>query len=130
MQVSLKLGILLAALLIALGVVIGSKMNQVETLTETKIVQKDRVVTVVKEVKSPDGTITREEQRVEDRQQESQVVVNAPKDKQDWILGASYGIAIEPYYGASVHRRILGNLYLGVQVNTREEVAVGLLYSF
>jgi len=95
--------------------------------TETRTEYKDREVIVTRTVKSPDGTVVVDERK--DVRREQLAVITAPA-KKDWIVGASYGIAAEPYYGASVARRIIGDVYLNVGANTRQEVTAGLLITF
>lgn len=122
MQVSKRVVFIVVVICIGIGAVIGSKWG---AQIETQIVTKDRIVTQIKEVTRPDGTVIRDEVRVEDRQQ----TVIAPA-KKDWIVGAGYGIAPIAYYGVSVHRRVIGDVYLGISGNTRGEAMASVLISF
>lgn len=108
-----------------LGVILAKNgaVPQIETRTE----YKDREVIVTRTVKSPDGTVVVDERK--DVRREQLVTITAPP-KKDWIVGASYGIATEPYYGASVARRIIGDVYVNVTANTRQEITAGLLITF
>lgn len=124
MQVSNRLAIVVVVVSIAVGAVIGSKLNKPEVQIET--ITKDRVVTQIKEVTRPDGTVERDTTRVEDRQQVQSIIAKKP----DWTVQALYGINEVPYYGVGLTRRIIGDLSAGVQVNTRGEVMAILSYQF
>jgi hypothetical protein len=122
MQVSKKLAISVVVLCIAAGAVIGSKWGaQIETRTVTK----DRIVTQIKEVVRPDGTVERDTTRTEDRRTDAVTIA-----KKDWIVKAGYGIAPVPYYGAGVYRRVFMDVFVGVEASTRGEVMAGVLITF
>lgn len=117
MQLSLKTIILAAVALIAAGVLIGSKMFKAEPQIETRTVTKDRVVTVTKEVKSPNGTVVREEVKTEERKSDQQIAI-APPVKPDWLLTGGIRPQ-EQHYMLGVQRRIIGDVYGGLQVDTQ-----------
>lgn len=122
MQVSKKTAAIAAAVCIGIGAVIGSKWG---SQIETQIVTKDRVVTQIKEVTRPDGTVVRDTTRVEDRQQAISVTQPA---KKDWTVTALYGFG--PAYGVGVSRRILGDFSVGVQGTTKGDIMATLSYQF
>lgn len=129
MEVSRKVAVIVACVCVGAGALIGSKCGTVPPQSVARTVTKDRVVTQTKEVVRPDGTVQRDVVRTEDRSADSHVAV-APAAKKDWIIGVGYGIAVLPYYGVSLHRRVLGDFYLGVSGDTRGEVIASLLFTF
>ena len=124
MQVSVKTASVAAAVCVVVGVVIGSKWG---SQIETQIVTKDRVVTQIKEVTRPDGTVVRDTTRVEDRQRA--ITVTQPA-KKDWTVTALYGFSPVPVYGVGVSRRVLGDFSVGAQATTKGDLLATLSYQF
>lgn len=137
-------GIILAILLVATysG---GRYLQPAKIETKTKIVEKEviverkNVVTVIKEVKRPDGTVETET-RTEDKSEttgkkdsdssSSSVVTN---NKPQWRAGALVGMDFrtnQTTYGALVERRILGPASLGVYGTTNQNVGLSLSLEF
>jgi len=97
--------------------------KEVEVIKEVEVVKRE-VKTIIKEVTRPDGTkettttidentkeTTRKDQN---RQNETIVTAQKPQWKVDLMVKASLTNII-PVYGASVQRRILGPMFVGVQ---------------
>lgn len=125
MEISKRVAAGAAVVCIVVGGIVGSKLTKVTPQIETVI--KDRVVTVVRQIKSPDGTIVTDVRQTEDRQQRQTV---APPKKPDWHISASYQPSGIPVYGVQLERRILGDVYLGVSVNTEGRVMGIVGFSF
>jgi hypothetical protein len=98
------------------------KPDQVE-----KIINRERVVTKIEE--RPDGSKTTI--IVSDKDKRSEVT---KPTKKDWHVGAlsstDFLTGKPTSFGISVDRRILGDLYLGVQAQTGSPVMLRLSYSF
>jgi hypothetical protein len=110
---------------LVIGTIIGTKLGQKMSQSGTQIITKDRIVTVERQVTRPDGTVERDTTRVEDRRTETVTIA-----KKDWIVKAGYGIAPVPYYGAGVYRRLLGDVYVGLEGSTRGEAMASVLITF
>ena len=97
------------------GYILRQSTAVLETKIVTKDVIKDRIVTVVRTVKSPDGTETRDERTEQDRDttRRSQTVVETAAPLKDWKVSAGY--MIDRTYTGAIERRILGPVFLGVQ---------------
>lgn len=129
MLLSIKTMFLAGVLCIGIGAVLGAKLTKPTSQVEIRELLKDRIVTVTREVSKPDGTRITETIKEELKKVEKSTAVSVV-EKQDWAVQALYGIAPEPYYGVGIYRRVLGDLYVGGTLNTREEAAVSLLYTF
>lgn len=127
MQLSVKSIILVGVLLIAVGVGIGSKLFKTPPQIETRTVTKDKIVTVTKEVVRPDGTIERDQTRTEERKKDENVVV-APPAKPDWMLTGGFGL--QQQYMLGLQRRIVGDIYAGVQADTQRNVLATITILF
>lgn len=106
--------ILLISVTIAFAV--GRYTKPAEVVTkEVEVVKKD-VVTVVRTVKSPDGTVVRE-RRTEDRSEtntsrEVEVKSHTPEWKAALMAGYSFKQGRE-VYGASIQKNFIGPISLG-----------------
>ncbi len=91
----------------------------IETSTVEKIVNRDKIVTVVRRVKNPDGTVVTDRRTEVDRNREKDIqkTVVVPKD---WLVGV--GSTLDRTYSAQVQRRVLGPVFLGIQINTKQEL--------
>ena len=122
MEVSKKIAVSVVVLCIGIGAVIGSKTV---SRPETATVIKDRIVTVTRQIKRPDGTVERQVERTEDR---SKVVTVA---KPNWLAGVQYGVTSDvPYYGVSVHYRVIKDVFVGASVTTRGDVMASVIVTF
>jgi glucosamine 6-phosphate synthetase-like amidotransferase/phosphosugar isomerase protein len=96
---------------------------EVQIVEREKIVEK--VVTRIKEVKKPDGTIITETEKTEDKTSDTakSVVV-----KKDWNI--SLYTNSKQLYGIAVQRRILSDFYLYTSAQTNGQLAIGIGVSF
>lgn len=101
---------------------------------EEKIVYRDRVRTVVKEVitEKPDGTriIERETNKDEVKDSVSTKKESIPT-KKNWAVGVKYDLfSHEPVWTAEVQRRVIGDIYAGAYGRTDGIVGVGITILF
>lgn len=123
-----KYVVLLAILLSASG---GYYLGRATAQPETKIVteqQKDKIITIVRTVKSPDGTVTRDRTTTEDRMVERNLVEILPLPKPNWNVSAGY--TLDHRYTLQVQRRILGPVFLGVNADTAGRVGATVGFEF
>ena len=99
---------------------------RVQTVQNT--VTKDKVVTVVREVTKPDGTVTRDERTERDSAQTVVTPISQPRP--NWLVGVSASPSIPNKYGAFVGRRVLGNVFITVSATTHGDLLAGLLIEF
>lgn len=123
-----KKNITIACIIFVLGIGLGYKLAPVPQ-SETRTITQDKIVTVVREVKRPDGTVVRDETKTEDRKAEQSIVV-APPVKPDWLVGVSYGFGVVPTYGITVQRRIISNVYVGASASTVGDVTLNVGVTF
>lgn len=90
--------------------------NSAETIT------KDRIITVTRTVKSPDGTVITDE-RKEENSTTKEKVITADKSP-DWHI--SIGSDINRIIKLEVSRRILGPITIGVYGDTNKTIGVGV----
>lgn len=108
----------------------------IEVKTETKEVVKNNIVTVVKEVKRPDGTVERTETTTDRtkstvKQSESIAVFKAI----DWHVSASAVKkldtgALEPHYQLQIERRIMGPIFFGANISTEKQIGITIGLEF
>ncbi len=109
-----------------------SKNEVVKTVTVDHEVIKYQVVTVIHEVQAPDGTKTIDSTTTDNSEKTTDVVqktVDAKASEQfSWLVavGSSVNADGVKTYTASVDRRLLGPLTLGVFGTTRSEVGLRL----
>jgi len=120
-------------IVLAIGGALGTYFDAKHTIEE-KIVIKDRIKTVIKEVikKAPDGTITIERTTTKDEKKDT---VASKKEsipvKSNWGVGVKYDLfTTVPVYTIEIHRRVFSNLYVTGYGRTDNVVGVGLLYTF
>ena len=130
--IALLIGLLLGAGLekVLAPAKVETKYQEVvkEVIKEVKVENKD-VKTVIEKTTNKDGTVT-EKTTIEDKSTET-VQTNKSKDtmvkietksdnRPDWRVGAQAGMKNmkgDFIYGATVERRILGPLFVGLNVN-------------
>lgn len=101
---------------------------------QERIVYKDRIKTVVKEVitENPDGsrTIERETTKDEKKDQVSNKKETRPV-KKDWLVSVKADLfSPAPAYTAEVSRRVIGDFYIGTFARTDGVVGVGVTLAF
>lgn len=120
-------------IVLAIGAGLGTYFNQKHTIEE-KIVIKDRIKTVIKEVitQRPDGTTVTERtiHKDEDKKTVATKKESIPSTN-DWGIGIKYDLfTAVPVYTIEIHRRILFDFYITGYGRTDNVVGVGLLYTF
>jgi hypothetical protein len=120
-------------IVLAIGAVMGSYFNNKKAIEE-KIVYKDRVNTVVKEVikQTPDGTIITERETTKNEARDSVATKKTilPQNK-DWGVSVKYDLFRPvPVWTAEIHRRIIGNIYAGAYGRTDGIVGVSATIFF
>jgi len=127
----------IAVVCLLLGAALEFKLNPPKTVTNTvtQEVTKTDVVTVVKEIKKPDGTVetdtTTTDKTIVDTDTKTQTTVLQSKQwtvylqivphTQDWT---------RPNYEIGAYKKWLGDLSVGGSYRTDGTVGLGLLYSF
>ncbi len=118
---------------LVIGAAIGTYFDAKHTI-ETKVVTKDRIKTVIKEVvtQSPDGTTVTERHTTKD---EKKKVVAKRKEsipvKKDWGVSIKTDLfSPVPTYTAEIHRRIFSDFYVSVYGRTDSTAGVGLTFFF
>ena len=128
MGCKVKLKIIVSCLLIALGAGLMYQFGPRRVEVTEKTVTKDKIVTVVKEIKRPDGTIERDERTERD----TDVVADRPviQPKPDWLVGVSANPFKQGHYQGELSRRVLGNAYVGVRADTHGNLLLGVTILF
>ena len=123
----------LYVVILAIGAGLGAYFNPVHTIEE-KVVVKDRIKTVIREVvtQRPDGTIVTERDIVKDEKKDT---VATRKEsipvKKDWAASVKYDLFTSvPVYTIEIQRRVLGNIYAGAYGRTDGIVGVGVTILF
>jgi len=122
------LGTLAVGLLIGFG--LGSQLFP-KVKTETVEVQKDVIKkdirTIVKEVIRKDGTIEKETVIVDNSKESKEIKNTTRVSKSDWHVAASAAksLSLETMtYTVSAERRILGDVFVGMNVNSEKQVGL------
>ena len=136
-----KIKIIAGLALLAAGFLGGRYLTPPKEITkvevqEKEVIKKD-IVTVTKEVTRPDGSkevvTTTTDTSVEKKDKQLESIISKPVEKQWFITaGASKDLSAfeKTIYQASVNRRILGPLYLGIQANTNQEIGINVGMEF
>lgn len=105
------------------------------TVTQEKIVTQntvqDHIVTVIKTVKEPAGTVTTTE-TVTDTTVHTNSAVDTKTKAPLWhvSLGAATGISFVPEYHAQVERRLAGPLFVGASASTNGTLGISMGIEF
>lgn len=106
------------------------------TRVETKVQYVDRVVTktVERVVRAPDGTVTEEKEVLNEKSHSAQKVVDSI---QNYRPGYSLGLTVRtdlltftPVYGVEAGRRMVGDLWLTVGIDSERNVTGGISWHF
>jgi hypothetical protein len=135
-QFKLKYSISAFIVALGLGYYLGTSYGaktEVETV-EKETVKRD-IITVVKEVKRPDGTIEREEtthdRSKEKKRSETSVTVSAPPPANRVALTAlTSNFREQEAYELRYERRLAGPLWVGISANTKNVYGVSVAYEF
>lgn len=126
----MKSKIILYCLLIAVGAAAMYQFGPRQTVSVTETVTKDKVVTVVREVKSPDGSVVRDERTERESRTDSQVQVPVVQAKPDWMVGVNASPVVPGHYQATIGRRVLGNAYISASGDTHGTILLGVTILF
>lgn len=120
-------------IVLAIGAALGTYFDAKHTI-ETKVVTKDRIKTVVKEVitERPDGTTVTERHTTKDEKKKQ--VANSKESipvKKDWGVSVKTDL-FRPVsvYTLEVHRRVFSDLYVSAYGRTDNTLGVGLTFFF
>lgn len=120
------------------GAVVGYRAKSPEIKTITKEIVTERAVTRVRTVKTPDGTVTIEKIKVEDKESDKDIKIIQPVDLPTssisrWHVSVDASTevgGVRPNYGVQVERRVLGPLTLGVRATSSKTIGVVIGISF
>lgn len=124
--------ILVGFLCLMVGIGVGSRFRKVveKEVVRDKIVTQDKIVTIVKQIKAPDGTETIETVRTEDKstvaEHKSEKLIEKPVDSK-WRITGGYGPQ-KAIVGAEM--RIISAIWAGAQIDTQGNVVGTLSIEF
>lgn len=124
--------ILVGFLCLIIGIGVGSRFRKVveKEVVRDKIVTQDKIVTIVKQIKAPDGTETTETVRTEDKtaivEHKAEKLTERPVDSK-WRITGGYGPQ-KAIVGAEV--RIISAIWAGAQIDTQGNVVGTLSIEF
>jgi len=98
-----------------------------------KVVSKDKIVTVTKEVVRPDGTRETDTTKVEDRVKvEDKKLVVAEVKEANWhiTLGSDFSLQGSQQFQLGIERRVLGPLFLGAYGRSDKSLGITLGFEF
>lgn len=120
-------------IVLAIGAMIGTYFDAKHTIEE-KVVYKDRIRTVTREVitERPDGTKVTE--RVVDKNEKSEKQVAKRESiptKKDWGVSVKTDLFVPaPVYTAEIHRRIFADFYISAYGRTDGTIGAGVSFFF
>lgn len=115
-----------------IGIGVGSRFRKVveKEVVRDKIVTQDKIVTIVKQIKAPDGTETIETVRTEDKstvaEHKSEKLIEKSVDSK-WRITGGYGPQ-KAIVGAEM--RIISAIWTGAQIDTQGNVVGTLSIEF
>lgn len=103
---------------------------QLETKIVTRDIIRDKIVTVTRTVKAPDGTIIRDRRTETDRDttRRSESVVQTAAPLKDWRISGGY--MADKVFTGSVERRALGPIFIGVQADSSGRIGASIGVEF
>lgn len=134
----------LVALAVGYGSALLTQPEKVVTKTQevikTVTVEHTNQTTTKTVIKKPDGTTITQE-KTEDthdlktsENQRISIDKQVSNSKPDWMVSATAGFgydrSLDPVYGVSVQRRILGNIYMGAYGMTNKNVGLSVGLQF
>ncbi|MDW8345657.1 MAG: hypothetical protein RML94_01775 [Bacteroidia bacterium] len=98
-----------------------------------KLITQEKVVTVVKEIKKPDGTTITETVKTEDKSTQKNIEMHEKKldfsYKKNYII--EYNRAINDGTNSLIiYKNVINNIFVGVGYNEKSGAVVGLAISF
>lgn len=139
MEVGLRTVVLIVGVSLAAGALVQKQWDNKEidkAKSEQKVLTETHIITVVKEIKKPDGT-TETDTTTTDNSIKREIEKNisehsAPVKGPTWLISAGTSLDIDRVqaYQVQVQRQILGPVFLGIYGSTRKEagVSVGVLF--
>lgn len=118
---------------LAIGGALGTYFDAKHTI-ETKVVTKDRIKTIIKEVvtQRPDGTTVTERHTTKDEKKKQ-----VAKQKESIPVKKNWGVSVKadlfapvPVYTLEVHRRVFSDLYVSAYGRTNNSLGLGLTFFF
>lgn len=109
------------------GALLGSFITYKVKPNQIVEVEKDRIVEIVKEEKSPNGAVVITKTISRDIEK----IVNKPEIKaikKNYGVGAFY--KLNGVYGVTVEKRIMADLWLGLGISQDKEIFVNMKYEF
>lgn len=120
-------------IVLVIGAALGTYFDAAHTIEE-KIVTKDRIKTVVREVitERPDGTKVTERHTTKDEKTKQVAKRKESISKQrNWAVGIKYDLFQPvPVWTAEVQRRIIGDVYVGLYGRTDGIVGASVTVTF
>ncbi len=115
-----------------IGKYVGGGNIQQETTKEKEVAIEDTII--VKEEKRPDGTVVKEVTTTKKKETTTKgTSIKIVENKPDWKASALVGYNLDKsamVYGASVDRRILGNIFVGAWGTTDKQVGLSVGMEF
>lgn len=108
----------------ALGSYLTLKFRKPEQVINEVV--KDRIVTVTKREKRPDGSTSTTTTTTKDSETTIPQVIEAKKP--NYSLGLFYNLS--GVYGVQAERRIMGDLWAGVAIDQKQAVFLNIRYEF
>ncbi len=121
---------------IIVGIGIGAALVyfglEPKTITKTRIVERQVIITEIDEVitERPDGTKITERHTYREEDKKRQARTESKPARKEWGLGVSRDLSISGVYSIDVQRRILGDFYIQGSVGTDSRVTMGVMYLF
>ncbi len=123
----IKIGgvVLLLALMFGLG-----RYTAPAKIEEKQIVTKETEY-ITREIVKPDGTVVKETIKKDTATKENQSIVDNKKPEYKVSLIPQYNFDTkQTIYGASVEKRILGNVFAGVYADSNKQIGVVISMEF
>lgn len=112
--------IIVAAVSLAIGGSLTYYLVPAKTITETKEVVKQQIVTQTHTIVRPDGTKEVSEVKTEQRKDTKSATVVEVKNAPQYSVSLGYNT--KQYSELSIGRRMFGNVWLEVGANTNKEL--------
>lgn len=106
-----------------------------KAISEQKTVTQTKIVTVIKEVTRPDGTVEKETTTTDNsikKEVEKHIEESIKARNKVWLvsLGASLDTSGKQQYKAEVQREVLGPIFVGIYGTTGREAGLSLGLNF
>ncbi len=131
MNIPNKALVLIVIVSIASGVALEHQLIAIKKETDTSKISND-ITTVIKEKKNKDGSIEKDTVIVDKSKKEDKTVIVDAILPPNWFIGVGVGLddGISKVYTATINRRILGPIFLGVWASSQKSAGVSLAVQF